>query len=298
MQNLEKKFVLLAVLVSICSLGLTNSVVQARPSYSRGTGNSCSASFCHSSVTGRMEVANEDAVNDLGQQLDGSTRGPVKTFVVNAGSTATLSVTVLNGADKYAAQLKRLETGGQLNGVNNQLGWNEANAPANIWTRQEDTNPPYFTKDAGNDDGISWGGQAITYNFDLLVDASTPADFYDLAFVVSGKDGPKWTQEEHFYLQVLAGLVGDLNGDGFVGIADLDIVLGNWNQNVPPGDPLADPSGDGFVGIADLDVVLGNWNAGTPPGAEVLALVPEPGTVGLLVLGGLWGFGWRRARRG
>jgi lysozyme len=61
-------------------------------------------------------------------------------------------------------------------------------------------------------------------------------------------------------------LAGDLDGDGFVGISDLNVVLGNWNQNVTPGDLLSgDPNGDGFVGIDDLNVVLGNWNAGTPP---------------------------------
>jgi len=79
------------------------------------------------------------------------------------------------------------------------------------------------------------------------------------------------------------GLTGDLNGDGFVGIDDLNIVLGAWNQNVPPANPLADPSGDGFVGIDDLNEVLGNWNAGTPPAS---AIVPEPTTLALLGLGG------------
>ncbi len=85
------------------------------------------------------------------------------------------------------------------------------------------------------------------------------------------------------------GLEGDLNGDGFVGIADLNIVLGVWNQNVTPGDLLqGDPSGDGFVGIGDLNVVLGNWNAGTPPGGPTAgAAVPEPATLALLTLGGL-----------
>ena len=80
-------------------------------------------------------------------------------------------------------------------------------------------------------------------------------------------------------------ITGDLDGDGFVGIDDLNLVLGNWNQNVPPADPLADPSGDGFVGINDLNEVLGNWNAGTPPTAG--AAVPEPASMAVIGLGGL-----------
>jgi hypothetical protein len=81
-------------------------------------------------------------------------------------------------------------------------------------------------------------------------------------------------------------LIGDLDGDGFVGIVDLNIVLGNWNLTIPPGHPMADPSGDDFVGIADLNVVLGNWNAGTPPpGAPgEAANIPEPGTLGLTAI--------------
>jgi len=75
-------------------------------------------------------------------------------------------------------------------------------------------------------------------------------------------------------------LAGDLDGDGFVGINDLNIVLSNWNQSVPPSDPAADPSGDGFIGIDDLNEVLGNWNAGTPPTENS---VPEPHTATVLV---------------
>ena len=44
-----------------------------------------------------------------------------------------------------------------------------------------------------------------------------------------------------------------------------------------------DINGDGFVGIDDLNLILGNWNAGTPPtdGANV----PEPSTAILLCVG-------------
>ena len=73
---------------------------------------------------------------------------------------------------------------------------------------------------------------------------------------------------------------GDLDGDGFVGLSDLDLVLNNWNMSTPGIDPAADPTGDGFVGLDDLDVVLGSWNNGTPSTATMR--VPEP--VGLSAL--------------
>ncbi len=82
-------------------------------------------------------------------------------------------------------------------------------------------------------------------------------------------------------------ITGDLDGDGFVGIDDLNIVLSNWNQNVLAGEiGLGDPSGDGFVGIDDLNTILSNWNAGTPPTANQLSgLVPEPTTLLILTVG-------------
>lgn len=92
-----------------------------------------------------------------------------------------------------------------------------------------------------------------------------------------------------------AVLIGDLDGDGFVGIADLNIVLSEWNQEVPPGNPLADPSGDGFVGIEDLNLVLGNWNAGTPPAAG--ANIPEPASCLLLASSVIFGLQTRRRGR-
>lgn len=78
-----------------------------------------------------------------------------------------------------------------------------------------------------------------------------------------------------YTLRVAAAPPGDLDVDGFVGVNDLQIVLSNWNQNVPVGDvSQGDSSFDGFVGIDDLNFVLGNWNAGeqdSPPAQQASA---------------------------
>jgi T5SS/PEP-CTERM-associated repeat protein len=90
---------------------------------------------------------------------------------------------------------------------------------------------------------------------------------------------------------------GDLDGDGFVGIADLNIILAGWNQAVAQADLLAgDVTGDGFVGISDLNAVLTNWNSGTPPLTQAISNVPEPGTIGVLLVlaGGIIGNRHRR----
>ena len=50
-------------------------------------------------------------------------------------------------------------------------------------------------------------------------------------------------------------------------------------EAVPNGDlSSGDVDGDGFVGISDMNTVLGNWNSGSPPAAAV----PEPSTLALL----------------
>ncbi len=111
----------------------------------------------------------------------------------------------------------------------------------------------------------------------LADDTITPAlavGTYDVsAFGIdtAGNAGSDATINE---LVIEAVVPGDLNGDGFVGIADLNIILGDWNQNVPPADPRADVNDDNFIGIEDINAVLGNWNAGTPPVVQATATSP------------------------
>ncbi len=134
---------------------------------------------------------------------------------------------------------------------------------------------------------------------DFNIVAASGSSFYELAIGLNAG----WTRgntsiliDNFRVVELIVGIPGDLDGDGFVGIADLNIVLGAWNQSVTPDGP-ADPSGDGFVGIEDLNAVLGNWNAGTPPDIAV----PEPGTlaslVGVLALMGYRGNRQADARR-
>ena len=74
---------------------------------------------------------------------------------------------------------------------------------------------------------------------------------------------------------------GDLNRDGFVNSADLDIVREHWNETVTAGDlAMGDATGDGFVGSGDLDTVRANWGE-----SLFAAAVPEPGVLSLLAMG-------------
>lgn len=81
-------------------------------------------------------------------------------------------------------------------------------------------------------------------------------------------------------------MVGDLDGDGFVGILDLMVVLEHWQQDVTPGNLLqGDINGDGTVHIHDLNAVLGSWNQSVPPAGLGVA-IPEPTAAVILSAGG------------
>ena len=130
-----------------------------------------------------------------------------------------------------------------------------------------------------------------TRKFDTLRDGKAEFNINTNAMVFIGGGtlfpyDPSYVDIQSFTVTVEGepfGFVSDANGDGFVGIADLNIVLGNWGRTVFPGDVLSgDLNGDGFVGIGDINWVLTDWGTGTPPAAATP--VPEPATAAMLAM--------------
>ena len=74
---------------------------------------------------------------------------------------------------------------------------------------------------------------------------------------------------------------GDVNGDGWVGGADLTAIITNWGQTGADRQD-GDLSGDGTVAGADYTEVITYWGTGEPLEP---ADVPEPATLALLLAG-------------
>ena len=139
---------------------------------------------------------------------------------------------------------------------------------------------------------IPIGNGGVMTNQTLVYTAQAGDDGREIQVRIGQIAAPVWEGQSTGYDNVRldtdfeGGLLGDLNGDGFVGGADLDIVRSFWGQNVTAGNKEhGDPSGDGFVGGDDLDEVRAHWGEGTPPAPTD---IPEPSTLALLC-GGLLG---------
>ena len=104
---------------------------------------------------------------------------------------------------------------------------------------------------------------------------------YSLLMISDG-DG---TPNESLYALRLSGdisiLSGDVDGDGFVDGSDLNTIVSNWGLTGATR-AQGDLTGEGKVGGLDYNQVLSNWGAGTPP----TETIPEPATLGLLLVGG------------
>jgi hypothetical protein len=95
---------------------------------------------------------------------------------------------------------------------------------------------------------------------EFLRDANTTTDFgqkvYD-AWVAVGKAAPFPMDQQIIALNPF--ISGDVNGDGAVDLADLNLVLANFGQASPAGVIPGDANGDNAVDLADLNLVLASF---------------------------------------
>ncbi len=103
---------------------------------------------------------------------------------------------------------------------------------------------------------------------------ATTAGGIDLVLTYAAGDGND--------IGLIGLLAGDVDGDGSVGVEDLDLILANWGSFVGAYNRAGgDLSGDGVVGEEDLQGVLEYWGSDAPP----TPTIPEPTSLLLFGLG-------------
>jgi len=141
---------------------------------------------------------------------------------------------------------------------------------------------------------IAWGPEygVDTGAGELLIARIVVKDTANGTWTVRGRQSGKTTIVEEWFdsVQTSGSIVadpgqrlGDVNGDDFVGGSDLNTILSNWGMSGATR-LQGDLTGEGDVGGADYNQVLSHWGEGTPPEPGA---IPEPATLGLLLIGAL-----------
>ena len=105
-----------------------------------------------------------------------------------------------------------------------------------------------------------------------------------VAFVFDNSGAVQDPKGDNFSYYWVPQILGDVNGDGFVGGADITQIVGNWGLTSATRRD-GDLDGSGTVGVADYTEVYNNWGNGTLPSEPPLA-IPEPSAL-LLLAGGV-----------
>ena len=111
--------------------------------------------------------------------------------------------------------------------------------------------------------GLSWRNHQVTPG-DLQNAGVTVTDIMKVRFTANDADPQSIVEAgldafKVVELQCDAGIVGDIDGDGVVGILDFLSLLGDWGPCGDCGNCPADLDGDCTVGILDFLLLLGNW---------------------------------------
>ena len=117
------------------------------------------------------------------------------------------------------------------------------------------------TADIDNDGDIDASDAAWSTRSFVVSEHVAPTGAVQVRFQVSDNPNNSVTEAgvDDFSIEVLIceddGCVGDIDGNGTVGGADLATLLGYWGTS----DPAIDLNGDGLVDGADLAIILGVW---------------------------------------
>ena len=173
-------------------------------------------------------------------------------------------------------------------------GWKTFSSPIDATGETDlqvrlDVNPANATN-AFNVVLVDGDGTERVYRFDNLTAGdnqtlSIDLNDYHQDNAVGGVPGLDLSDLRDFHIQGTfgngdPGLFMDLTFDNLsLGVAELVSLQGDIN-------------GDGYVGLDDLDVILNNWNQGTPPVGQ--ADIPEPTSLVLVGMGAAFALGRRR----
>ncbi len=245
---MKRYAVLLCVLAPLC----WPDALCAEPAF----GGNCLS--CHSRLlVNKLFVFGEDLTADPDESATGAPdRGSLPTFVVYRGQTKTLQVEVadLDVNDTYAVQLNRLrfpgvETAGLLSYMGD-CDWPEWGDNANYYS------DPIIR--------YRWDAGPTQFAFEILVGAGAAPDFYDLTFCVAGKadsDGRLFSEQKHFYLQVLPTLLGDVDDDGDVDMDDVPQFVSVLLGLNPARADIADMNRDGAADGQDVGLFIDTLTA-------------------------------------
>ncbi len=78
---MKERTVLTILMVGVLSVTLAGTA-QGKPPYATSFGNSCESCHGENLLTGKMQVSDTGTLTDLGTQLNGKVRGPLKTLLI------------------------------------------------------------------------------------------------------------------------------------------------------------------------------------------------------------------------
>jgi hypothetical protein len=265
---------------------------------------------------GTVNLNTDGGMNNGGTPVSNLSVAVNNGAVVNFGVTQHLAqVTVTSGLAKLTSASPSgsraidatgvLASGGRLDLTNGRLIVDYAAGNSPMASIQQQIVSGY------NALGTLWGGNGIVSS-SAAGDPTTGLGYgeaSDLLGPAGGTFGSEVVDGDAVLVRYTK--IGDANLDGSVGFNDLVRLAQNYNSGGGAATwAQGDFTYDGFVDFNDLVKLAQNYNgavAGAVPGAPVsfdqdlaaaFALAPEPGTIGLVGVAGIWGLARRRRVRG